>query len=75
MSRDHFENGELDDFLPPWLRGEMAVVADPDACDEDLDDEMPDTVPETRPLGARVERPDGVDRERAGGEETAPPSI
>jgi len=54
MRRDDFENPELYDGIPPWLRGEMAVVADPDASDDDFDDEMPDTVPEPCPLGARV---------------------
>ncbi len=54
MARDHFENAELNEYLPPWLRGEMAVVADPDACDEDPDDVLPDTIPETRPLGAQA---------------------
>ena len=53
MPRDDFENAELHDEIAHWRRGEMAVVADLDACDDLSDDEMPDTVPETRPLGAR----------------------
>ena len=64
MSREPSENAELTDWIPPYLRGEMAVVADPDACDDDPDEEMPDTIPETRPLGAQA-----VDRERTAGEE------
>ena len=64
MPRDDFENAELHDEIAHWRRGEMAVVADLDACDDFSDDEMPDTVPETRPLGARIESPQGLDRDR-----------
>lgn len=64
MSREDFENAELHDGIPLWQRGEMAVVADPDAYDDDVpeDDEMPDTVPETRPLGARTAPANECDR-------------
>lgn len=65
MSRDDLENAELHDDIAPWQRGEMAVVADPDAWEDSADDdELPDTVPETRPLGARIEGE--PDREPAG---------
>ena len=66
MPRDDRENPELHDDIAPWQRGEMAVVADADATDDGAsDDEMPDTVPETRPLGARVDGADALDREHA----------
>ena len=68
MAREDFENAELHDRIPLWQRGEMAVVADPDACDEEPDDELPDTIPETRPLGAQAASDafehDGASRER-----------
>ncbi len=65
MPRKRFEYSDLDEYLPIHLRGEMAVVADPDACDDEPDDDMPDTVPETRPFGARTRE---REEERAAGE-------
>lgn len=65
MPRDDVENPELHDDIAPWQRGEMAVVADTDADFAD-DDELPDTVPETRPLGARAEGSSELERGSAG---------
>lgn len=74
MPREHQENAALMSWIPDFLRGEMAVVANPDPSDDDLDEEMPDTTPETRRLEPQAERLDRLDRERAAGEGMAPPS-
>ena len=51
MHRDPMRGEETQGPVPgrPW--GEMAVVADPDDCDEGIaDEDLPDTIPDPRPL-------------------------
>ena len=49
MHRDRIREGQIEEEFRDGQRGEIAVVADPDACGGETDDEMPDTIPEGRP--------------------------
>lgn len=51
MQRDPTREGTTEGPPPNPPRGEMAVVADPDDPEESVrDEDMPDTIPDPRPL-------------------------
>jgi hypothetical protein len=75
MHRDARRDAEIEEEIPFELRGEMAVVADPDCCGdwqehEQDDEELPDTIREA-PSSALL---DQMDHERASAEGMTPSS-